>query len=132
MNENPMTDEDQEYSAYSAFVYEMAGAASKSLWTQVLGGILLPLGLGIHGARIMVAGLTMLYGTHGSLTTDPLILKGVTAHLIGLVWICGGTLAHFHFFWPHRNRVVCAYGKTLSLVGGFILLMVAVVRMLRG
>jgi len=132
VNESPMTDERREYSAYSAFVDEMVGSASKSLWTQVLGGILLPLGLWLRGASIVAAGQTALYGTHGSLTTDPLIVSGVTAHLVGLIWLCGGALAHFHFFWPHRNRLVCAYGKTLSLVGGFVLLMVLIFRMVRG
>ncbi len=127
-----MTDEDRGYSAYDAFVDEMVGSASKSLWAQVLGGVLLPLGLALRGASIMAAGRTALYGTHGSLTTDPLIVTGVTAHLIGLIWLCGGALAHFHFFWPHRNRQVCAYGKTLSLVGGIVLLMVVIVRMVRG
>jgi uncharacterized membrane protein YphA (DoxX/SURF4 family) len=122
----------REYSAWEAFVDEMAGSASKSAWTQVLGGILLPLGLGLRGASIMAAGRTTLYGTQGAFTMDPFIAVGATAQVVGLIWLCGGALAHFHFFWPHRNRWVCAYGKTLCMAAGFVLLLVAVARMLKG
>lgn len=129
-NRHPVESAQPEYSAHADFVEEMAGCAPKTFWTQALGGILLPLFLGFRGTALVVVGRMALYG-RGWLS-GPLIVEGAAARMIGLVWLCGAAFAHFHFFWPYRNRTLCSYGKAVAFVAGFVLLFAGCIKMWMG
>lgn len=118
----PVESLEPEYSAHADFVEEMAGSAPRTFWTELLGGVLLPGGLALRGVSIAASRRTAFYGLRGSMLHDPLIVTGGAAVMIGLVWLCAALLAHFHFFWPYRNRTLCSYGKTAAFVVGILLL----------
>lgn len=125
----PAESAEPEYDARAEFVEEMVGSAPKTRWTELLGGLLVPAGLGVRGLSIIVSGRTAFYGAHGSMMGAPLIIRGAAAVMLGLVWVCGAAFAHFHFFWPYRNRALCSYGKAAAFGGGLLLLLGALARM---
>jgi uncharacterized membrane protein HdeD (DUF308 family) len=111
------------------FVEEMAGGARNTFWTRALGGVLLPLGLSAKGWAVISAQRMAFYGPRGIHFHDPLVVTGQLAVLFGAVWLCGAALAHFHFFWPHRNHTLCAYGKAIALAAGAVLLFVGMTKL---
>jgi len=125
----PVESAEPEYNAHADFVEEMAGSAPKTPWTQIIGGVLLPLGLAAKGLTIVVKGRVAFYGARGSMIGDPLIVKGAPAVMMGLVWVCAAAFGYFHFFWPHRNRTLCSYGKAVSFIAAILLLLAALTMM---
>ncbi len=118
----PSVPEMPSYSLHAEFIDQMVGSASKTFWTEVLGGGALPLLLALWGTRILVTSRVAFYGYRGSMLHDPLIVEGTPAILFGWVWILVAAGVHFHYFWPYRNRIVCAYGKAISIVVALVML----------
>ena len=110
------------YSLHAEFIDEMVGSAPKTFWTEVLGGGAAPLLISMWGMRILATARVAFYGHRGSMLHDPLIVEGTPAILFGWVWILVAATVHFHNFWPYRNRMICAYGKAVSIVGALIML----------
>ena len=125
----PVESAEPEYDARAEFVENMAGSAPKTFWTQTLGGLLLPAFLALRGTAILASGRMVIY-LRGSLSR--MVVEGAAAHMAGLVWICFAAFAHFHFFWPYRNRPLCSYGKAVSFVAGILLLFAALTKMWMG
>jgi len=125
----PVESAEPEYDAHAEFVENMAGSAPKTFWTQTLGGLLLPAFLAFRGVTILVSGRMIIY-LRGSLSR--MVVEGAAAHMAGLVWLCAAAFAHFHFFWPYRNRTLCSYGKAVSFVVGIVLLFAALTKMWMG
>ena len=124
---------EMEYSASAEFVENMAGSAPKSFWAQTWGGLVLPVIPLIIGLVFLVRGRIAIYGHRGHIYLHgPLIVEGPAARMWGLVWLCAAAFAHFHFFWPYRNRVLCSYGKAVSFVAAIILLFAALAKMWMG
>jgi tetratricopeptide (TPR) repeat protein len=125
----PVASAEPEYDAHAEFVEDMAGSAPKTFWTQTLGGLLLPAFLAFRGVAILTSGRMIMY-LRGSLSR--MVVEGAAAHMAGLVWLCAAAFAHFHFFWPYRNRTLCSYGKTVSFIAGILLLFAALTKMWMG
>lgn len=117
-----------EYNAHDEFVAELSGNVPKTFWFQTLGGIVIPLIAALLGIKVLVIGRVAMRTRYSPLT--PLMIYGTTARMIGLVWICAALFIHFHFFWPHRNRKICSYGKIMAAIIGSLLLFTALARIL--
>jgi tetratricopeptide (TPR) repeat protein len=125
----PVESAEPEYDAHAEFVENMAGSAPKTFWTQTLGGLLLPAFLALRGATILASGRMVIY-LRGALSR--MVVEGAAAHMAGLVWLCAAAFAHFHFFWPYRNRTLCSYGKAVSFVMGILLLFAVLTKLWTG
>jgi len=109
--------QDKADDARAEFIETMAGSAPKSFWTQTLGGIVIPLALAIGPMIIMVTGRFRYYGGAGGVRwVRPLLVEGAAARGMALAGIGVALFLHFHYFWPYRHRVLCAYGKTAAFV----------------
>lgn len=128
----PVESAEPEYDAHADFVEEMAGSAPKTFWAEVLGGLILPAVLGLHGLRIMLSARVVFHGMHGSMAMDPLIVTGPAAVIFGAAWVCFAAFPHFHFFWPYRHRTLCSYGKAVSLITGAVLLLASMTVLWKG
>lgn len=118
-----------EYSSHADFVENMAGSAPKTFWTQNLGGLVLPLSPLLAGLTFVVRGRVAIYGHRGHMFVHgPLIVEGAAARMWGMAWLCAAAFAHFHFFWPYRNRTLCSYGKAISFVVGALMLFLALAK----
>jgi len=114
---------------FEEFVENMVVTLPNTFWTWFSGGILLPLVLAYIGFFPAVRGRITLYGRSPG---TAILVEGIAAHMLGMAWIMAAAYAHFQFFWPHRNRKVCALGRVISFFAGFLFLITGLIRMWTG